>query len=111
MRRAKDQVRHPSSRPKVTLSNLRQRRNKAATLSGCKIDRCATMKTFSAITLLAIFAVIAVISSSVQAAGHESHLRVRRATGCPDFDACLASCKKEGHRGGYCMIPFYCVCM
>ncbi|KAL1418919.1 hypothetical protein MTO96_025550 [Rhipicephalus appendiculatus] len=69
------------------------------------------MKTFSAITLLAIFAVIAVIGSSVQAAGHESHMRVRRSSGCPDLAKCSQSCKKEGHHGGYCMILNICICV
>ncbi|KAL1481117.1 hypothetical protein MTO96_050450 [Rhipicephalus appendiculatus] len=75
-----------------------------------KIELSPNMKNFSALSLLVVLTVFLIISSRIEATGHQPHRRVRRGTGCPDIGPCFTSCRNEGHFGGYCML-FTCVCV
>ncbi|KAL1483785.1 hypothetical protein MTO96_032964 [Rhipicephalus appendiculatus] len=71
------------------------------------------MKVSGVLALIAIFTVFVIMSCRTEAAELKPHARLRRATGCPNIEKCIDSCRKEGHQAGTClpMIIPICVCL
>ncbi|KAL3216443.1 hypothetical protein MRX96_033086 [Rhipicephalus microplus] len=59
------------------------------------------MKVSAAFSLITILTVFVIMICRTEAAELERHVRLRRATGCPNIDKCIDSCRKEGHSTGY----------